>query len=139
MNKKIISLGKDNPYGYFAFIDGDDLVIGEDWPREGGETYRGRYLGDRTPGMLTLKKESPHIYNNVVKYFNEHPEMTKNIEITDKYEVIVSELSSSIFKEDAEKYHLREIYNLLIAMHCENKELKKRINSVIELLNKGEK
>lgn len=139
MNNKMISLGKDNPYGYFAFIDGYDLVIGEDWPREGGEIYRGKYFGDRTPGMLTLKEKSPRIYNEVVKYFEEHPEMTKDIEITDKYEVIISELGSYIFKDDAEKYHLREIYNYLIALHHENEELKKRINGAIKLLNKGEK
>lgn len=33
--------GSTDAYGYYAFIENGELVIGENWPREGGDTYRG--------------------------------------------------------------------------------------------------
>ena len=30
--------------GYYAYIEDNKLVIGEDHGREGGETYRGRFV-----------------------------------------------------------------------------------------------
>ena len=55
-------------YGYFAYIEDGQLVIGEDWPREGGVTYRGTYR-DATEVLEELEKESPRLYNSIVKYY----------------------------------------------------------------------
>ena len=30
-------------FGYFGYIEDGQLVLGENWPREGGVTYRGPY------------------------------------------------------------------------------------------------
>ena len=76
--KKII-FGCQNPYGYYAYIECGVLVIGENWPREGGDLYSGDYLGDATPYLSTLKKEAPEIYNKIVKYFEAENENKKDI------------------------------------------------------------
>ena len=66
---KRIVFGCQNPYGYYAYIEGGVFVIGENWPREGGDLYSGDYCGEDTPYLSTLKKEAPKIYNKIVKYF----------------------------------------------------------------------
>ena len=33
--------GRVNRYGYYAYIEDGLLVVGEDWPREGGTIYKG--------------------------------------------------------------------------------------------------
>lgn len=61
-------------YGYFAFIDGDtnELVIGESWPHEGGEIFRGVYE-DATPRTLkTLAKDAPALANAIEEYYITH-------------------------------------------------------------------
>ena len=55
-------------YGYFAYIEDGQLVIGEDWPREGGVTYRGTYR-DATEELEKLMEQSPRLYNSIVKYY----------------------------------------------------------------------
>lgn len=66
--KKII-FGHQEPYGYYAYVEGGVLVIGENWPREGGDLYAGEYLGEKTPYLNELKNEALRIYNKIVKYF----------------------------------------------------------------------
>ena len=62
-----------NGYGYFAFIENNELVIGESWPREGGETYRGSYA-NAEKALRALEKEAPALYSNIIKYYEEHKE-----------------------------------------------------------------
>ena len=66
--------GNDGKWGWFSFVENGDLVIGTDFPHEGGELYRGKYRGDDTPHILSLKRENIRQYNRIVKYFNEHKE-----------------------------------------------------------------
>ena len=60
-------------YGYFAYIENGELVIGENWPREGGETYRGSYA-NAEGALRILEKEAPTLYTNIVRYYEEHKE-----------------------------------------------------------------
>ena len=57
-------------YGYFAYIEDGQLVIGENWPREGVVTYRGTYR-DASRRLDKLKDEAPKLYNSIVKYYTE--------------------------------------------------------------------
>ncbi len=61
-------------YGYYAFIEDNELVIGEDWPHEGGETYHGSYVNAQR-ALRTLEKEAPKLFNSITKYFEKHPEI----------------------------------------------------------------
>ena len=65
-------------YGYFAFIENNELVIGENWPREGGETYRGSYANAER-ALRTLEKEAPTLYNSIVSYYSKHSEIENSI------------------------------------------------------------
>ena len=62
-------------YGYYAVIYEDGtLAIGVDWPREGGILWSGLYNGENTPYLQEVKKEERHVYNQIIKYFEEHPD-----------------------------------------------------------------
>ena len=63
-----------NGYGHFAFIDGEtnELVIGENWPHEGGEIFRGTYEVAAQRTLKTLAKEAPTLANSIVAYYAEH-------------------------------------------------------------------
>lgn len=64
-----------NGYGYYAYIeDGSKLIIGENWPREGGTIYKGTYK-DAGSTMMLLKKETPKLYKSIVDYYTENPEV----------------------------------------------------------------
>lgn len=66
----IHSFGGGN-WGYFSYVEDGNLVIGASYPHEGGELYRGKYMGDDTPHILSLKMDDVKQYNRIVKYFNE--------------------------------------------------------------------
>ena len=68
----------NNGYGYFAFIENGELVIGESWPNEGGITYQGDYAGAYR-ALRTLEKEAPTLYNSITTYYNRHQDIEVNI------------------------------------------------------------
>lgn len=68
----------NNGYGYFAFIENGELVIGENWPTEGGITYQGDYAG-AYKALKTLEKEAPALYNSIVSYYSKHSEIENSI------------------------------------------------------------
>lgn len=60
-------------YGYYAYIEDGLLVVGEDWPREGGTIYKGLYA-NAFDVLNTLKLEEPKLYDSITKYYKENPE-----------------------------------------------------------------
>lgn len=68
----IFKNGSDK-YGYYAYIEDNQLVIGEDWPREGGTVYQGTYK-DSGEWLEVLKKEQPVLYRSIVDYYEKNPE-----------------------------------------------------------------
>lgn len=54
-------------YGYFAYIEDGQLVIGEDWGREGGILYRGPYE-HASKHLTSLPRK---LYNSIVEYYAE--------------------------------------------------------------------
>lgn len=66
--------GRASRYGYYAYIEDGLLVVGEDWPREGGTIYKGSYA-NAFDVLNTLRREEPKLYDNIVKYYKENPEV----------------------------------------------------------------
>lgn len=65
------SKGFGSGYGHYAYIEDGQLVIGEEWPHEGGVTYRGSYVG-ATTRLATLKSEAPALFKSIEEYFAKH-------------------------------------------------------------------
>lgn len=61
-------------YGYYGYIDKDtkELVIGENWPHEGGDLYRGTFAGAHNI-LNELKDKAPRLYNDIHKYYINNP------------------------------------------------------------------
>ena len=57
-------------YGYYAYEKNGQLVIGEDWPHEGGDVYVGSYA-DAGYWLKVLQREEPDLYNSIVKYYTQ--------------------------------------------------------------------
>ena len=66
--------GKAGRYGYYAYIEDGLLVVGEDWPREGGTIYKGSYA-NAFDVLNTLRLEEPKLYDNITEYYKENPEV----------------------------------------------------------------
>lgn len=61
-------------YGYYAYISNNgDLVIGEDWGREGGDIFSGSYAKAGTV-LVKLEKYSPELYKEIVEYYRKESE-----------------------------------------------------------------
>ena len=58
--------------GYYAYIEDKKLVIGEDRGREGGETYRGRFVDLPAYYKDELKVKAPSLFNSITRYYGEH-------------------------------------------------------------------
>jgi hypothetical protein len=65
------SKGFGSGYGHYAYIEDGQLVIGEEWPHEGGVTYQGSYAGAATR-LATLKSEAPALFKSIEEYFAKH-------------------------------------------------------------------
>lgn len=57
-------------YGYFAYIEDGQLVIGEDWGREGGILYKGPYQHAQII-MSKLRANASKLANSIDKYYFE--------------------------------------------------------------------
>lgn len=66
--------GRARRYGYYAYIEDGLLVVGEDWPREGGTIYKGSY-SNAFDVLNTLRLEEPKLYENITEYYKENPEV----------------------------------------------------------------
>jgi hypothetical protein len=65
-------------YGYFAYIEDGQLVIGEDWGREGGILYKGPYQHAQVV-MSRLRANAPKLANSIDKYYFDEAEKLKKI------------------------------------------------------------
>lgn len=65
-------------YGYFAYIEDGQLVIGEDWGREGSILYKGPYQHAQII-MSRLHANAPKLANSIDKYYFDEAEKLKKI------------------------------------------------------------
>lgn len=56
-------------YGYFAYIEDGQLVIGEDWGRDGGILYKGPYAHVDTHTMRLLENNALKLYESILRYY----------------------------------------------------------------------
>ena len=68
-------------YGYYGYIENGQLVLGESWPREGGETYRGSFDGVPESYIKELEQKAPTLIAHIRKYLEEHPNMSYETEV----------------------------------------------------------
>lgn len=82
-------------YGYFAYIEDGQLVIGEDWGREGGILYKGPYQHAQII-MSRLRANAPKLANSIDKYYFDEAEKLKKISSTPvKEETITHQFKDS--------------------------------------------
>lgn len=121
---KRLFAGSNFNCGYYAFVESNgQFVIGEERGREGGELYRGEYKGEKTPWMHEVKKENVKLYNNIVRYFNEHINDYKNAVMCDAVITDMEKLNKifNINKEDVKKQFPQLYYAILAVL---DKEIK---------------
>lgn len=80
-------------YGWYAYADGDIFVLGDDYPHEGGELYRGEFKEDKIPYLNEFKRDCPEAYDNAVKYFSSRPKNDKQDITEHEREVLVEALN----------------------------------------------
>lgn len=91
-------------YGYYAYIEDGLLVIGEDWPREGGTIYKGSYA-DAKSALGLLKKQEPKLYKSIVEYYKENHEVAtdtmayRNLNVEDRLKYDFEELADRYDRE----------------------------------------
>jgi hypothetical protein len=101
-------------YGYYAYIEDGLLVVGEDWPREGGVIYKNTYANASASGVLAiLKKEEPKLYKGIVDYYKENPEAPAN----DPLGPIKAKLRED-FQKTAERYKALEKEEFMAALRA---------------------
>lgn len=124
-NVKKLFAGSNFKYGYYAFVDSNDqFVIGEERMREGGELYRGEYRGEHvTPWLPQIKEENTKLYNNIVRYFNEHVNDYKNAVMCNTTMTDMEKLNEifNINKEDVKKQFPQLYYAILAVLDKEKK------------------
>ena len=57
-----------NGYGHYAFIEDGLLVLGESWPHEGGETFRGSFE-EAGKALASIRKEAPSLVKAIEDYY----------------------------------------------------------------------
>lgn len=112
---KEISFGAEQ-WGWYAYAENDVLVIGESFPHEGGDLYRGDYKGKDTPYLLKIKEDCPHIYNNIVKYFEKDINNTSPVKYLSNMERL-----KKVFKNCTPRNINIDLYYAVLAVVDEDK------------------
>lgn len=122
-NVKNIFKGSRFDYGFYAFIDANgDFVIGEERGREGGELYRGKFLGEKTPKLCSIKTENSTLYNNIIKYFSENKSIDENTIMSSATMTDIEKLDKifAIYKNEVKK-KFPQLYYAILAILDNNK------------------
>jgi hypothetical protein len=106
--------GRADKYGYYAYIEDGLLVVGEDWPREGGTIYKGSYA-NAFDVLNTLRLEEPKLYDNIVKYYKENPE----VEVLDPTVWVENKLKAA-FKQLEVEHRFKADNAYVEAMRADN-------------------
>ena len=120
-------------YGYYAYVEDDQLVIGEDWPREGGDTFRGN-IRDATKALEELKKEAPALYDNITKYYedelkniaDEDTQLKQKLSYDDKTKTILFKVQ--LFMDN------RQVHNALVRGRFQADVINKLMPKIPEVL-----
>lgn len=112
---KEISFGSEQ-WGWYAYAEDDVLIIGENFPHEGGDLYRGDYKGKDTPYLLKIKEDCPRIYKNIVKYFEKDINSTSPVKYLSNMERL-----KKVFKDCTPRNINTDLYYAVLAVVDEDK------------------
>ena len=91
VNFKVLDV---HEYGWYAYAEDDIFILGDDYPHEGGELYRGEFKEDKIPYLNEFKRDCPRAYNEAVEYFNSRPKKDDKHGITEhEREILVEALN----------------------------------------------
>ena len=126
---------KGSGANYFAYIEDGQLVIGEDWGREGGILYRGPYK-EAGYHLKRLAVHAPKLYNSIVDYYdNEFDGIEFEPEIADRLKEIGwdSKTKTVLFKV---KLHMDNgnVHNVLVRGRSQAGVIQKLFPAVPEVL-----
>ena len=110
-------------YGYAAFIEDGQLVIGEDWGREGGITYQGDY-SHAANHLIQLKKVAPKLYNSIVEYYKN--EMLKAHGFDEETKTVLFKVQ--LFMDN------RQVHNALVRGRSQSGVVEKLMPKIPEVL-----
>ena len=80
-------------YGWYAYAEEDVFILGDSYPHEGGELYRGEFKEDGIPYLNEFKRDCPEAYNDAVKYFSSRPKNDSQTLTEHEREVLVEALN----------------------------------------------
>ena len=72
-------------YGYFAYIEDGQLVIGHHTPYEGSGVFMGSYEGAIDYWLPRVREEDQVLYDDIEKYFTKHGVNDSQEDIKKKY------------------------------------------------------
>ena len=73
-------------YGYFAYIEDGQLVIGEDWGREGGILFRGTYEEAKKQGWLNeIWRQRSKLSYSIEEYYTREAKKVSKAPTSDGY------------------------------------------------------
>lgn len=106
-------------YGWYAYAEDDIFILGDDYPHEGGELYRGEFKEDKIPYLNEFKMDCPEAYDNAVKYFNSRMENNKLYVATHEKEIIVEALNhySSYCRDMYRSLHAKGYEDIAMEYH----------------------
>ena len=120
-------------WGYYAYIEDDDLVIGVNWPREGGVIFRGSYNeAVAKKHMDELKREDTVLYDDIEKYFIKHGVNDEQEDLKKKHS-FDEETRTVLFKV---KLHMdnQAVHNVLVRGRFQADVIKKLMPPIPEVL-----
>lgn len=98
--------GSAGRYGYYAYIEDGLLVVGEDWPREGGTIYKGSYE-NAFDVLNILRQKDTKLYNSIHAYYKENPE----VDVVDPVVWVENKLKAAFQRLEVEhRYKADEAY-----------------------------
>lgn len=126
--------GSASGYGYAAFIEDDQLVITEDWGREGGVIYRGPYR-DAKPYLSKLCEDAPRLYNDIKKYYtNNSLADFEALEVQFKQKRGYDERTATVLFKVQLFMDNRQVHNVLVRGRSQSGVVEKLMPKIPEVL-----
>jgi hypothetical protein len=120
-------------YGWFGYIEEGQLVIGENWPREGGIHFRGTYEEAAKQGWLsTILREDEKLYRDIDLYFIKHGVKDDTEDLKKKHS-FDKETKTVLFKVKLFMDN-REVHNVLVRGRFQSSVVEKLMPKIPEVL-----
>jgi len=113
-----------NAYGFYAYIEGEEFIIGMQRSKNSEVLYRGEYKGDNTPYLDKIKENNIKLYNNIVRYFKDHTRDSENAIMCNTTMTDMEKLSAIFsFNEEEVKKQFPQLYYAILAVLDKEKKI----------------